>query len=185
MMTFLICYCFDFCLQSFVVFVVFEYCSTVLSSTTVCICIVLIINLKKKPPLPPPVTQGCDLPEQSTVHVVLPPSGASFQRLMQEHRAEDGEEEQEQGSLTRLDLSSSRLPANSEGGEGRAEGESLKEVQAGAHSSEYVMVTGASMPRPLLLLKFLKCNVFSNETNSTLDSQKDLFIYFITDFYSI
>uniref|UniRef100_A0AAX7VV30 E3 ubiquitin-protein ligase parkin n=1 Tax=Astatotilapia calliptera TaxID=8154 RepID=A0AAX7VV30_ASTCA len=78
--------------------------------------------------------QGCDLPEQSTVHVVLPPSGASFQRLMQEHRAEDGEEEQEQGSLTRLDLSSSRLPANSEGGEGRAEGESLKEVQAGAHS---------------------------------------------------
>ncbi|XP_004575395.2 E3 ubiquitin-protein ligase parkin isoform X2 [Maylandia zebra] len=79
--------------------------------------------------------QGCDLPEQSTVHVVLPPSGASFQRLMQEHRAEDREEEQEQGSLTRLDLSSSRLPANSEGGEGRAEGESLKEVQAGAHSS--------------------------------------------------
>lgn len=49
MMTFLICYCFDFCLQSFVVFVVFEYCSTVLSSTTVCIRIVLIINLKKNP----------------------------------------------------------------------------------------------------------------------------------------
>lgn len=47
MMTFLICYCFDFCLQCFVVFVVFEYCSTVLSSTTVCIRIVLIINLKK------------------------------------------------------------------------------------------------------------------------------------------
>ncbi|XP_035770735.1 E3 ubiquitin-protein ligase parkin [Neolamprologus brichardi] len=77
--------------------------------------------------------QGCDLPEQSTVHVVLPPSGASFQRLVQEHRAEDGEEEQ--GSLTRLDLSSSRLPADSEGGEGRAEGESVEEVQAGAHSS--------------------------------------------------
>uniref|UniRef100_I3JJF6 Parkin RBR E3 ubiquitin protein ligase n=1 Tax=Oreochromis niloticus TaxID=8128 RepID=I3JJF6_ORENI len=72
--------------------------------------------------------QGSDLPEQSTVHVVLPPSGASsFQQLMQEHRAE--------GSLTRLDLSSSRLPASSEGGGGGAEGESLEEVQAVAHSS--------------------------------------------------
>ncbi|KAL0177427.1 hypothetical protein M9458_026321, partial [Cirrhinus mrigala] len=48
---------------------------------------------------------GCDLPEQSTVHVVLPPS-TSTQRseLVQEQRM-DGEME----SLTRLDLSGSRL----------------------------------------------------------------------------
>lgn len=96
---------------------------------------------------------------------------------MQEHRAE--------GSLTRLDLSSSRLPASSEGGGGGAEGESLEEVQAVAHSSEYVMVTGASRPRPSLLLKLLKCNVFSNETKNTPDTQKDSFIYFMIDFYSI
>ncbi|XP_008292057.1 E3 ubiquitin-protein ligase parkin [Stegastes partitus] len=41
--------------------------------------------------------QGCDLPEQSTVHVVLPPPGSSSQILQPNH-------------LTRLDLSSSLLP---------------------------------------------------------------------------
>ncbi|CAK6983767.1 LOW QUALITY PROTEIN: E3 ubiquitin-protein ligase parkin [Scomber scombrus] len=59
--------------------------------------------------------QGCDLPEQSTVHVVLPPSGSPSCRLLllQERLARSGEEEQD--SLTRLDLSSSRLPSTSSG----------------------------------------------------------------------
>ncbi|XP_044069486.1 E3 ubiquitin-protein ligase parkin isoform X3 [Siniperca chuatsi] len=59
--------------------------------------------------------QGCDLPEQSTVHVVLPPSGSSSSRLLllQERLAWVGEEKQD--SLTRLDLSSSRLPSTSSG----------------------------------------------------------------------
>eukprot|EP00064_Thunnus_orientalis_P022975 superscaffoldBa00008259_g23199 len=59
--------------------------------------------------------QGCDLPEQSTVHVVLPPSGSSSSQLLllQERLARGGEEEQD--SLTRLDLSSSRLPSTSSG----------------------------------------------------------------------
>ncbi|XP_075993324.1 E3 ubiquitin-protein ligase parkin isoform X2 [Genypterus blacodes] len=50
--------------------------------------------------------QGCDLPEQSTVHVVLPPSGSSpsSTRLLPL-----------QDSLTRLDLSASRLPSTSSG----------------------------------------------------------------------
>nr|XP_046258177.1 E3 ubiquitin-protein ligase parkin isoform X2 [Scatophagus argus] len=57
--------------------------------------------------------QGCDLPEQSTVHVVLPPSGSSPSQmfLLQERLARGGEGEQD--SLTRLDLSSSRLPSTS------------------------------------------------------------------------
>uniref|UniRef100_A0A3Q0RS53 Parkin RBR E3 ubiquitin protein ligase n=1 Tax=Amphilophus citrinellus TaxID=61819 RepID=A0A3Q0RS53_AMPCI len=60
--------------------------------------------------------QGCDLPEQSTVHIVLPPSGSSTSQLLllQGHLAQGGQEEEE-GSLTRLDLSSSRLPATSPG----------------------------------------------------------------------
>ncbi|XP_069579864.1 E3 ubiquitin-protein ligase parkin isoform X1 [Brachyistius frenatus] len=54
--------------------------------------------------------QGCDLPEQSTVHVVLPPPGSSSQLfLLQEHR------DKERDSLTWLDLSSSRLPTSSSG----------------------------------------------------------------------
>lgn len=54
--------------------------------------------------------QGCDLPEQSTVHVVLPPSGSSSSRLLpaQERLAE--KEEGGEESLTRLDLSSPLLP---------------------------------------------------------------------------
>ncbi|XP_051251670.1 E3 ubiquitin-protein ligase parkin isoform X2 [Dicentrarchus labrax] len=59
--------------------------------------------------------QSCDLPEQSTVHVVLPPSGSSSSHLLllQERLARGGE--QEHNSLTRLDLSSSRLPSTSSG----------------------------------------------------------------------
>ncbi|XP_045898160.1 E3 ubiquitin-protein ligase parkin-like, partial [Micropterus dolomieu] len=80
--------------------------------------------------------QGCDLPEQSTVHVVLPPSGSSSSRLLllQERLARSREEEQD--SLTRLDLSSSRLPSTSsglavilEGRDGGAE-EAREEAQA-------------------------------------------------------
>ncbi|XP_073338670.1 E3 ubiquitin-protein ligase parkin-like [Pagrus major] len=80
--------------------------------------------------------QGCDLPEQSTVHVVLPPSGSSSSQLLllQERLARGGE--QEQDSLTRLDLSSSRLLSTSsglavilEGADGGAE-EAREEVHA-------------------------------------------------------
>uniref|UniRef100_A0A3B3DZT6 E3 ubiquitin-protein ligase parkin n=1 Tax=Oryzias melastigma TaxID=30732 RepID=A0A3B3DZT6_ORYME len=55
--------------------------------------------------------QSCDLPEQSTVHVVPPPSRSSSSQplpLQEESPPRGGEEEPE--SLTRLDLSSSRLP---------------------------------------------------------------------------
>nr|XP_055026846.1 E3 ubiquitin-protein ligase parkin [Misgurnus anguillicaudatus] len=55
--------------------------------------------------------QGCDLPEQSTVHVVLPPSGsAQRSELVLQRRLDDGV-----ASLTRLDLSPSRLTTASEG----------------------------------------------------------------------
>lgn len=81
-------------------------------------------NVTSSPPLlllpsPPPLLlssscQGCDLPEQSTIHVVLPPPGSSSSRLLllQERLAWSSEE---QHSLTRLDLSSSRLPSTSSG----------------------------------------------------------------------
>uniref|UniRef100_A0A3Q3G9X8 E3 ubiquitin-protein ligase parkin n=1 Tax=Labrus bergylta TaxID=56723 RepID=A0A3Q3G9X8_9LABR len=59
--------------------------------------------------------QDCDLPEQSTIHVVLPSSGSSSSQLglLQERLARGKDEEQ--NSLTRLDLSSSRLPSTSSG----------------------------------------------------------------------
>ncbi|XP_072246566.1 E3 ubiquitin-protein ligase parkin [Leuresthes tenuis] len=57
--------------------------------------------------------QGCDLPEQSTVHVVLPPPGSSSSSSRLELLAQGREEEQDR--LTRVDLSSSRLPAISSG----------------------------------------------------------------------
>lgn len=62
-------------------------------------------------------SQGCDLPEQSTVHVVLPPSGSSSSHLLllQERLARAEEEEEEQDSLTKLDLSSQRLQTTSAG----------------------------------------------------------------------
>uniref|UniRef100_A0A8B9HWH9 E3 ubiquitin-protein ligase parkin n=1 Tax=Astyanax mexicanus TaxID=7994 RepID=A0A8B9HWH9_ASTMX len=55
--------------------------------------------------------QGCDLPEQSTVHVVLPPAGsARHSELVLQQRLGRGV-----NSLTRLDLSASRLHATSTG----------------------------------------------------------------------
>lgn len=85
-------------------------------------------------------SQGCDLPEQSTVHVVFSLSGSSSSRLLS--LAETGEEEQ--NSLTRLDLSSSHLPSTfsslpvilerSDGGGGgvvdRGAEEEIEEAQA-------------------------------------------------------
>uniref|UniRef100_A0A3Q2CPI9 Ubiquitin-like domain-containing protein n=1 Tax=Cyprinodon variegatus TaxID=28743 RepID=A0A3Q2CPI9_CYPVA len=57
--------------------------------------------------------KGCDLPEQSTLHVLHPPPGSSSQLLLQEHLAPGGESRQDR--LTSLDLSSWRLPATSSG----------------------------------------------------------------------
>ncbi|KAI4879889.1 hypothetical protein NFI96_002017, partial [Prochilodus magdalenae] len=54
---------------------------------------------------------GCDLPEQSTVHVVLPPASSARQsELMLQQRLGRGV-----NSLTRLDLSASRLHATATG----------------------------------------------------------------------
>nr|AYE88925.1 E3 ubiquitin-protein ligase parkin [Clarias batrachus] len=54
---------------------------------------------------------ACDLPEQSTVHVVLPPAGSARRsELVLQRRLSRAVD-----SLTRLDLSSSRLPATSTG----------------------------------------------------------------------
>lgn len=89
-------------------------------------------------------SQGCDLPEQSTVHVVLPPSGPSSSSqsvLLQERLAR--REEEEQDSLTRLNLSSSRLLSTSTGlavilaeGDGGGNEEAREEAreEAQAHS---------------------------------------------------
>jgi len=81
-------------------------------------------------------SQGCDLPEQSTVHVVLPPPGSSSSQL--ERLAQGREEEQDR--LTRVDLSSSRLPAISFGlavtREGH-EGGGAQEPQAAAMKGQY------------------------------------------------
>ncbi|XP_068597296.1 E3 ubiquitin-protein ligase parkin isoform X3 [Brachionichthys hirsutus] len=56
--------------------------------------------------------QGCDLTEQSTVHIILPPSSSSSSPLLllQERLARRGREEEAQNSL-----SSSRLPSTSSG----------------------------------------------------------------------
>uniref|UniRef100_A0A3P8UV00 E3 ubiquitin-protein ligase parkin n=1 Tax=Cynoglossus semilaevis TaxID=244447 RepID=A0A3P8UV00_CYNSE len=61
--------------------------------------------------------QGCDLPDQSTVHVVLPHSDSSRSRISSQQLPLE-----EPKSLTRLDLSSSRLPPTREEGETREEG---------------------------------------------------------------
>lgn len=59
--------------------------------------------------------QGCDLPEQSTVHVLVPPPASTSSKiLLFQERLSRGEDEN-QGSLTRLDLSSSRLTTTSSG----------------------------------------------------------------------
>uniref|UniRef100_A0A667X6U9 E3 ubiquitin-protein ligase parkin n=1 Tax=Myripristis murdjan TaxID=586833 RepID=A0A667X6U9_9TELE len=77
--------------------------------------------------------QGCDLPERSTVHVVPPPSGSSSSQLLllQERLVRPTGED----SLTRLDLSSSRLHATSSGLAVILEG---SEGGGGASSSFYV-----------------------------------------------
>ncbi|XP_077960523.1 E3 ubiquitin-protein ligase parkin isoform X1 [Gasterosteus aculeatus] len=81
--------------------------------------------------------QGCDLPEQSTVHVVLPKSAPTpgHLLLLRERLAGGGQEEG--NSLARLDISSSRFPctppgldgSNGGGGEG-AEGGDREQMQA-------------------------------------------------------
>ncbi|KAM7409153.1 hypothetical protein PAMA_002722 [Pampus argenteus] len=85
--------------------------------------------------------QGCDLPEQSTVHVVLPsPGSSSSQMLFLQERLARGREE-DQDSLTRLDLSSSRLLSTSsglavilEGSDGGREGGAEETQVAGRRS---------------------------------------------------
>ncbi|KAK2824750.1 hypothetical protein Q5P01_021925 [Channa striata] len=104
--------------------------------------------------------QGCDLPEQSTVHVVFPPSGSSPSRLLllREHLSQDGEGRQD--SLTRLDFSSSRLPSTSaglavilEGRDGGAE-EQREDIQAPSvkgvrsHSTFFVYCKSCSSVQP-------------------------------------
>ncbi|XP_028982795.1 E3 ubiquitin-protein ligase parkin isoform X2 [Betta splendens] len=84
--------------------------------------------------------QDCDLPEQSTVHVVLHSSDPSSKLLLLQTRLSRGREKNKDG-LTRLDLSSSRLPSTStglavilkesEGGDGGQEAE-REEMQAAA-----------------------------------------------------
>ncbi|XP_056903040.1 E3 ubiquitin-protein ligase parkin [Takifugu flavidus] len=57
--------------------------------------------------------QGCDLPEQSTVHIIVPsPASSSYKTLLLPEHLSQGEEENHD-SLTRLDLSASRLPTTS------------------------------------------------------------------------
>ncbi|XP_032408695.1 E3 ubiquitin-protein ligase parkin isoform X4 [Xiphophorus hellerii] len=77
--------------------------------------------------------QACDLPEQSTVHVVLPPPGSLHLPQPQEHLAASVTR------LTRLDLSSSRLAAAAavqtavlEGGRGGGDEDQRTEQQAAA-----------------------------------------------------
>ncbi|XP_077103187.1 E3 ubiquitin-protein ligase parkin [Siphateles boraxobius] len=86
--------------------------------------------------------QGCDLPEQSTVHVVLPPLSSSRRsELVQQRRLGHGTE-----SLTRLDLSSSRLTTASEGlaviletdANASRQGDSAGHTEIKGHSSFYV-----------------------------------------------
>lgn len=77
-------------------------------------------------------SQGCDLPEQSTVHVLVPPPASSSSKvlLLQERLARGKEDDHE--SLTRLDLSSSRLPTTSSGLAGILERNDLGGAGAGA-----------------------------------------------------
>ncbi|XP_068184243.1 E3 ubiquitin-protein ligase parkin-like [Antennarius striatus] len=81
--------------------------------------------------------QGCDLTEQSTVHVILPPSSSSSsQLLLLQERLSRGGKEEERDSLTRLDLSSSRLHSTTSGlggileGGDREEDDQREETQA-------------------------------------------------------
>ncbi|KAJ8250536.1 hypothetical protein COCON_G00224580 [Conger conger] len=75
---------------------------------------------------------GCDLPERSTVHVVLPPveSARALDVVLQNRLGLAGD------SLTRVDLSASRLPTSSEGL--AAVLETNTETESRSHSSFYV-----------------------------------------------
>ncbi|XP_053357343.1 E3 ubiquitin-protein ligase parkin isoform X2 [Clarias gariepinus] len=79
--------------------------------------------------------QACDLPEQSTVHVVLPPAGSARRsELVLQRRLSRAVD-----SLTRLDLSSSRLPATSTGLAVILENEnSHTQIEPKPHSTFYV-----------------------------------------------
>ncbi|XP_061084125.1 E3 ubiquitin-protein ligase parkin isoform X1 [Conger conger] len=76
--------------------------------------------------------QGCDLPERSTVHVVLPPveSARALDVVLQNRLGLAGD------SLTRVDLSASRLPTSSEGL--AAALETNTETESRSHSSFYI-----------------------------------------------
>ncbi|XP_058508225.1 E3 ubiquitin-protein ligase parkin isoform X2 [Solea solea] len=75
--------------------------------------------------------QGCDLPDQSTIHVIRPSSASSSssQQLPL----------QESKSLTRVDLSFSRLPSTRE--EETREEETAEETQAGGHKGVHTCST--------------------------------------------
>ncbi|KAJ8359459.1 hypothetical protein SKAU_G00159840 [Synaphobranchus kaupii] len=76
--------------------------------------------------------QGCDLPEQSTVHVVLPPPApAHGLDVVLQNRLGQGVD-----SLTRVDLSASRLPTSSDGLAAILETDAKTESRS--HSSFYV-----------------------------------------------
>ncbi|XP_067367666.1 E3 ubiquitin-protein ligase parkin isoform X1 [Channa argus] len=104
--------------------------------------------------------QGCDLQEQSTVHVVLPPIGSSSSRLLLLQERLSREREENQDSLTRLDLSSSRLPSTSTGlavileGEDGGGEEQRENIQAPAvkgvrtHSTFFVYCKSCSSVQP-------------------------------------
>ncbi|KAG7462624.1 hypothetical protein MATL_G00186790 [Megalops atlanticus] len=84
--------------------------------------------------------QGCDLPEQSTVHVVLPrPGSASGSDTVLRTRLGRGVD-----SLTRLDLSASRLPTSSDGlavvldTDERRQADTAAQAESRPHSSFYV-----------------------------------------------
>nr|XP_020477958.1 E3 ubiquitin-protein ligase parkin isoform X1 [Monopterus albus] len=79
--------------------------------------------------------QGCDLPDQSTVHVVLPSSGSSSQPLLLQERLSWGREEK-QDRLTRLDLSSFRLPSTLTGLAVVLEGSHVGRDDGGAQREE-------------------------------------------------
>ncbi|XP_041645481.1 E3 ubiquitin-protein ligase parkin isoform X2 [Cheilinus undulatus] len=92
--------------------------------------------------------QDCDLPEQSTIHVVLPPSGSPSSQLglLQERLARNGEEELD--SLTRLDLSSSRLPSTSSGlavvlESGSEGGEGVRDVEGAGEGAQAACSKGS------------------------------------------
>lgn len=100
--------------------------------------------------------QSCDLPEMSTVHVVLPPPSPSSPLLLLQERIEEGGEVEELHSLTRLDLNSSRLPPSppasptslSEQGGSRGVDEEQEAPPPGNQSNFYVYCKRCSSIKP-------------------------------------